>query len=63
MAGNYKQNRKGYANFVAQQQLYRRGYRLIGATNYLSDGIYELRAKAYVRVQAATFCISFLGKT
>jgi phage-related protein len=47
-----KQNRKGYANCVARiQQLAANGYELRRpAADYLSDGIYELRAK-HVRVQ------------
>ncbi|MBD2214623.1 type II toxin-antitoxin system RelE/ParE family toxin [Nostoc linckia FACHB-104] len=47
-----KQDRKGYANCVACiQQLANTGYELRRpATDYLRDGIYELRAK-HVRVQ------------
>lgn len=47
-----KQNRKGYANCVARiGQLAANGYELRRpAADYLTDGIYELRAK-HVRVQ------------
>ena len=47
-----KQNRKGYANCVARiGQLAANGYELRRpAVDYLSDGIYELRAK-HIRVQ------------
>lgn len=47
-----KQNRKGYANCVARiQQLAASGYELRRpAADYLTDGIYELRAK-HIRVQ------------
>ena len=47
-----KQNRKGYANCVARiGQLAASGYELRRpAADYLSDGIYELRAK-HIRVQ------------
>lgn len=47
-----KQDRKGYANCVARiQQLASTGHELRRpATDYLRDGIYELRAK-HVRVQ------------
>jgi phage-related protein len=47
-----KQNRKGYANCVARiGQLAANGYELRRpAADYLSDGIYELRAK-HIRVQ------------
>ena len=47
-----KQNRKGYANCVARiQQLAANGYELRRpAADYLTDGIYELRAK-HIRVQ------------
>ncbi|MBD2338129.1 type II toxin-antitoxin system RelE/ParE family toxin [Calothrix sp. FACHB-156] len=47
-----KQDRKGYANCVARiQQLANTGYELRRpATDYLRDGIYELRAK-HVRLQ------------
>ena len=46
------QNRKGYANCVARiQQLAANGYSLRRpAADYLTDGIYELRAK-HIRVQ------------
>lgn len=47
-----KQNRKGYANCVARiGQLAQFGYELRRpAADYLTDGIYELRAK-HIRVQ------------
>lgn len=47
-----KQNRKGYANCVARiGQLAANGYELRRpAADYLTDGIYELRAK-HIRVQ------------
>jgi len=47
-----KQNRKGYANCVARiGQLAASGYELRRpAADYLTDGIYELRAK-HIRVQ------------
>lgn len=47
-----KQNRKGYANCVARiQQLAANGYELRRpAADYLTEGIYELRAK-HIRVQ------------
>lgn len=47
-----RENRKGYAKCVARiQQLATNGYELRRpAADYLSDGIYELRAK-HVRVQ------------
>jgi phage-related protein len=47
-----KQDRKGYANCVARiQQLASTGYELRRpASDYLRDGVYELRAK-HVRVQ------------
>lgn len=47
-----KQNRKGYANCVARiGQLAQLGYELRRpAADYLTDGIYELRAK-HIRVQ------------
>jgi phage-related protein len=47
-----KQNRKGYANCVARiGQLAANGYDLRRpAADYLTDGIYELRAK-HIRVQ------------
>jgi phage-related protein len=47
-----KQNRKGYANCVAQiKQLATNGYELRRpAADYLTEGIYELRAK-HIHVQ------------
>ena len=47
-----KENRKGYANCVVRiQQLAASGYDLRHpAVDYLTDGIYELRAK-HIRVQ------------
>ncbi len=47
-----KENRKGYANYVARiGQLATSGYELRRpAADYLQDGLYELRAK-HIRVQ------------